>query len=419
MLHVNLIYNALALIGLPILAYYLYTFIIALLGFKNYEKYEKTLPKNRFAAVVAARNEAEVIGQLVDSLKATDYPEELLDIWVIPNNCDDNTGEVAQMHGANIYSPVGPIHSKGDALKEFFGYILNNHDLYDAFCVFDADNLVTSSFFNRMNDAIESGEKVAQGYRDAKNPKDSWISGSQSMFYWITNRFLNGSKRHYGLSAVLNGTGFMVTRDVIAENGFDTHTMTEDIEYSTQCILKGERIAFIREAVTYDEHPVTFNTSWKQRKRWSTGILQTFYSYSPKLFREFIKTKKFIYLDMILYLVAPYFQVIGAVYAVICALIYAVVSISTGILSPALEGLILANGLALLIVPLYTAFVVKFEKHKLSDCQPITYGAFWWFITSWIFINIEVFFNPIKTWEPIEHNHAVSLSELEIANSTD
>lgn len=410
------IYNSLTIIGIPILLYFIYFGIVGIIGFRKYEKFEKTTPKNKFTAVIAARNESNVIGELIDSIKNTNYPNELLDVWVIPNNCTDNTEGVAREHGAKIYNPKGEIHSKGEALKEYFDYILNTED-YDAFCIFDADNLVDPDFFNRMNDVIESGEEIAQGYRESKNPKDSWISGSQTIFYWITNRFLNGSKRNLGMSAVLNGTGFMVKSDLLREMGFDTFTMTEDIEFSTQCILKGHRIAFVSEAKIYDEHPIDFKTSWNQRKRWSTGIIQVLYNYSDDLFKKFKETKKWIYFDMILYLVAPYFQVLGICYTIATLLIYGLISNYVGYMVSSFSFSIFINLIGIVLCFLYCLFITKLEHHKLSSCIKDAYIGFWWFMMSWTFINIQVFFRPITTWEPIEHNRAVSLTELQTAQA--
>lgn len=130
-----------------------------------------------------------VIGNLIDTLKSQNYPEELLDVYVLPNNCTDNTEEVSLEHGAKVFHCSSKVHSKGAALEEFFDDTFANNDVYDAFCIFDADNLVDPGFFIAMNNAMCSGETIAQGYRDSKNPADSWISGCQSIFYWTLNRF--------------------------------------------------------------------------------------------------------------------------------------------------------------------------------------------------------------------------------------
>ena len=58
--------------------------------------------KRRYAAVISARNEEAVIGELIESLKDQDYPPELLDIYVVADNCTDNTAACARRAGAVV-----------------------------------------------------------------------------------------------------------------------------------------------------------------------------------------------------------------------------------------------------------------------------------------------------------------------------
>ena len=77
----------------------------------------KSEDRCRIAAVIAARNEEAVIGDLVRSLKAQHYPAELFDIYVIPNSCTDRTGQTAKSAGATILRCSEPVSTKGDALR--------------------------------------------------------------------------------------------------------------------------------------------------------------------------------------------------------------------------------------------------------------------------------------------------------------
>ena len=168
--------------------YMLYFGAVALFGFKKRRAVPRTAPKTRFACVAAARNEEAVIANLVHSLRRQNYPPELFDIIVAPNNCTDGTARAAQAAGAMLYAPQGEIHSKGDVLRE----VVENVVLaggYDAMCVFDADNLVHPDFLARMNDAVCAGHVAVQGFRDSKNPEQSAISGCYSICYWMLNRF--------------------------------------------------------------------------------------------------------------------------------------------------------------------------------------------------------------------------------------
>ncbi len=402
--------------GLPFLLYAGYYGVLGLMGLNKYNKFTKHAPKNKLCAVVAARNESMVIGNLIDTLKAQSYPEELRDIYVLPNNCTDNTAEVAAKHGAKIFNCSSKVRSKGAALNEFFTYALENED-YDAFCVFDADNLVDSEFFSVMNNVLCDGETIAQGYRDSKNPGDSWISGSQSIFYWVLNRFLNLSRHNLGLSAALNGTGFMVAAEVLQDGGFNTFSLTEDIEFTTQSIIKGRRVAWVPEAKTYDEHPLTFDVSWKQRKRWSTGTIECFNHYAPILWKTYKKTHRFACLDMILYLSAPLVQVLSAIMGIITGVALVVLLVQTHFMH-----LHLIVSMILLVFSIgwsvfFCGAVVLLENHKLSQINPKSFFTFWFWLMSWTIINMICIVSPIKTWEPIAHTKSVSLSQINLSNN--
>ncbi len=77
-------------------------FYIPVAWFKKDAPHREPSP-HRIAVLIAARNEQSVIGNLIDSVKAQDYPTELVDVFVVADNCTDLTGSVAGAHGANVY----------------------------------------------------------------------------------------------------------------------------------------------------------------------------------------------------------------------------------------------------------------------------------------------------------------------------
>ena len=128
-------------VGAALSVYTLYFGVIALRGLvRRAPAFARSAPQKRIACVVAARNEAAVIGPLVDSLLAQDYPRALFEVIVAPNNCTDDTEAVAAAHGARIFRPTGPIRSKGDVLAQVVDEVVLKEN-FDAMCVFDADNL--------------------------------------------------------------------------------------------------------------------------------------------------------------------------------------------------------------------------------------------------------------------------------------
>ena len=306
--------------GILLLCYNLYFLLIALFGAAKKEK-EKPLvhqkPQTRFLCVAAARNEEAVIGYLTESLMAQSYPKELFTVMVAPNNCTDNTAEVAKQHGAELFIPKGEIHSKGEVLTQVADDMLVKKE-YDAICVFDADNLVDADFLSRMNDSIVLGAEVVQGFRDSKNPNQSAVSGWYSIAYWLLHRFYNCSRSALGLSALINGSGFVVTRSLLERmDGWHTTTMTEDYEFSAQCVCAGASVKYVPQAIVYDEQPITFSQSWNQRRRWTTGSLQSFCQYHRKLMSYAVLHRSRAALDMYITFLTPLTQLAGII---LCAL---------------------------------------------------------------------------------------------------
>ena len=243
--------------------------------------------QHKFLTIIPAHNEEAVVGNLIKSLNEQEYPKELYDVYVIADNCTDKTEKIAKTMGANVFVRTEndpKKKTKGAALKLFLDKMLSNPKMdYDAFCVFDADNIVDKNFLKAMNKHISQGEDVVQGYRDIKNPTDSWIAAGYAIYYWTMNRFYHLARYNAGLSPLINGTGFMVKFDCIRETGWDTNTLTEDIEFSLKRIILGKKLGWATDAICYDEQPVKFKPSWSQRSRWTVGHIQCLKEYTHAL----------------------------------------------------------------------------------------------------------------------------------------
>ena len=251
--------------------FWVYQFIISVTSLIKFK--EKPLlidKKHRFIIALPANNEETVIGNLINSLKMQDYDKDLFDIYVIADNCTDNTAKIARENGAIVYERFDETKkTKGYALNWFLSKMKVKKDDYDALLVFDADNIVDKNFLNVMNKKLCQGEVLVQGYRDIKNPTDTWVSGGYAIFYWTMNRLYHLARYNMGLSPLINGTAFMVKWDMLIDEGWNTKTLTEDIEFALINISKGVKLGWAKDAIVYDEQPLTFKQSWKQRERWS------------------------------------------------------------------------------------------------------------------------------------------------------
>lgn len=183
---------AAALLGAGITLWGSYYLLVGLMSWRRPMEYGRHPASTRFAVLVPARNEELVVGSLINTLLMQDYPPELYDIWVVPNQCTDHTALAARRFGAHVLECTVPVKSKGEVLR--FAWERLAHRGYDAVCVFDADNLADPQFLREMNNAYRAGARVAQGFRDSKNPYDSVVSGCYSIYYWMMDRLHNGGR---------------------------------------------------------------------------------------------------------------------------------------------------------------------------------------------------------------------------------
>lgn len=366
--------------------------------------------QNRFMAIIPAHNEAAVVANLVESLKNQNYPKELYDIYVIADNCTDNTAEVAKNAGAIVYERFDETKkTKGFALQWFLAQKIEEDAPYDALCVFDADNIADENFLKAMNKKLCQGENVVQGYRDIKNPTDNWITAGYAIFYWTMNRFYHYARYNIGLSPLLNGTGFMVRFDVIKPTGWDTKTLTEDIEFSLKNIIEGRRLGWATDAIVYDEQPTGFKQSWSQRSRWTVGHIQCLKEYTGLLATAVKEKKTLMNFDGLLYMLGsiPMF-VITLVLLLINFVIYA----AQGMTTMELVINILRYLIPTFLLPILTAvLIMAMDKRPI---KPMLKGLLFYplFLGSWLLINFKCLFKRETKWEKIEHVRDIKINEV-------
>ncbi|MCI6869128.1 MAG: glycosyltransferase family 2 protein [Selenomonadales bacterium] len=297
----------------------LYYFVIGFFGLWRFKEEKVTEAVKKLAVIVAAHNESAVIGQLVANLKDLRYPKELYDIYVIADNCSDNTAEIAREAGAIVCERTHPTKkSKGYALEWMFERIFEMKDKeYDAVVVFDADNLVHPDFLMEMNHHLCKGSKIIQGYLDAKNPYDTWVAGTFAIAFWVIDHVSHLAKTNIGLSAVLGGTGMCITTDVIREQGWRATCLVEDMEFTMKSLATGIKTTWAHDAIVYDEKPLTFMQSWRQRKRWAQGQFDVAHRFIPKMLKEGIKQRKPYIWDGCIYLLQPHFLMISTFFIII------------------------------------------------------------------------------------------------------
>lgn len=292
----NIMLKINSIIGIIIFIMLSYKSIYYLIGLFFTRKFKPAKKQHKYGIVIAARNEEKVIGHLIDSIKKQDYPQELLTIFVVADNCTDKTAQVAKKKGAIVYERFDNNHrTKGYALEFLFDNIEKDYkrSSFDGFFVFDADNLLKKNYITKMNDAFDSGVKIVTSYRNTKNFDENWIASTYAI-HWLRSIRMNHRTRSFlHLATNIQGTGFLFAPELI-EEGWHYTSLTEDRAFTADAVVKGYEITYQDEAEFYDEQPTDIKIVFRQRLRWSKGHLLAFVETGPKLFANIFLGKLFV-----------------------------------------------------------------------------------------------------------------------------
>ncbi len=261
--------------------------------FKKDKLYPIAKTNHRYGFIISARNEEIVIGNLIDSIFKQDYPKDLFHVFVVADNCTDNTAKVAREHGAIVYERFNEEErGKSFAIDYLFKNIEKDYkDLnIEAYIIFDADNLLDGNYTKEMNKAFDAGNKVVTSFRNSKNFDTNWITAGSAFLFLREARFVHHSRNILNTSTYVSGTGFLIDAEIIRKNGgWIHHTMIEDIEFSTDYISQGGYIAYQPTSIFYDEQPSTLKATWNQRMRWCRGTHHVFSLYFHKVLKGILK----------------------------------------------------------------------------------------------------------------------------------
>lgn len=372
---------------------------------------------HRYAVMLSARNEEQVIGHLIDTIKGQDYPSELVDIYVVADNCTDKTYQLVLDKGCYAYERFNKEYvGKGYALDFLFKKLFDKvgTDYYDGYFIFDADNLLDKHYISEMDKCFSEGHRIITSYRNSKNYGDSWISAGYALWFIREAKYLNNPRFLLNTSCAVSGTGFLVHRDIIKrQNGWKHFLLTEDIEFSIDNVIQGEKVAYCHTAMLYDEQPVKFKTSWRQRLRWSKGFLQVIRNYGIKLISGVLHFKGFSCFDMLMTISPAFFLTVTNFAINTGALIYTLICRQELIL-PVLAGIaytVLSAYLLLFVVGIITGISEWDKIYCSTPMKILSFFTFPIFILTYIPISIQALFTKVE-WKPIEHTRDMSMNDI-------
>ncbi|MEK5640931.1 MULTISPECIES: glycosyltransferase family 2 protein [Paenibacillus] len=390
-----------------------YQFVFSILGLYRKKRKQHFEPTKSFAVLVAAHNEEQVVGALMENLKQLNYPKELYDVFVICDNCTDGTARIVREHGMNACVRTNNnLRGKGYAIEWMLKELWAMPRQYDAVVMFDADNLADTNFLREMNDDLCSGARVIQGYIDTKNPEDSWITAAYGISYWYINRLWQLSRHNMNMANFLGGTGMCFETNLLKEMGWGATSLVEDLEFTMRSVKRGVYPKFNYDAKVFDEKPLTFKASARQRLRWMQGHFTVARRYFFPLIWQSIKERSIVKLDLALY---------GAnVYIVLLTFL---MTATIWVDNTFFDGPNIANLYGYL--PLWLSFVAiganVFTFLAAMILEKVTFKKVYLYLVlfpiyliSWYPITFYAFFTQNnKQWSHTQHTRVVRLEEVQ------
>ncbi len=395
---------------------YAFQFIYLVVPFVKKLPAHKETKMHRYAIVVCARNEENVISNLVESIKKQDYPADLISVVLVADNCTDKTADVGRTLGITVYERFDEDKiGKGYALEFGLSKLVEDfgEDYFDAFIVFDADNILTETFVTEINKTYSDGYEVITCYRNSKNYGDSWLSAGTGMWFLRDSKYLNGSRMRIGACPQVSGTGFLFSNGIRKEyGGWPFHTLTEDYEFTCYSVIRGKKFGYCEEARFYDEQVSGFMQSWNQRLRWCKGGLQSFVMFWKQLGRGLFSRKFVACYDMIMSIAPAYFLSIIACFVNIigCAILLCT---GHGVIETMMPfAALAASAYGLVLIHSAVTTITEWKHIETTTFKKILYTfTFPFFMMTFVPIAFVAIFKKNVSWKHIQHKSIANKKE--------
>ena len=373
---------------------------------------------HKYAILIAARNESRVIGELLDSINSQDYPSELLDVFVVADNCTDDTAEVARRHGATAFVRFNQYKvGKGYALNFAFKQIEDSCgiDYYEGYLVFDADNVLDEHYVREINTVFDNDYRVVTSYRNSKNLGYNWISAGYGLWFLRESKYLNGARMICKTSCAISGTGFLVSSEIIKnDGGWKYNLLTEDIEFTVDKVIHGEVIGYCESAILFDEQPVDLKVSWNQRMRWTKGFYQVMRRYGFGMLRGCLSGRRFQCFDMLATIAPATLLTLSLVLLNFFAMIYGLAFDNNAIVMTAVYD-IWVSFRNIYLTLFFFGLITMISERKQIYCKTLKKVQYLFtfpiFMITYLPIAIAALFKKV-TWEPVRHTFVQKVSEI-------
>jgi cellulose synthase/poly-beta-1,6-N-acetylglucosamine synthase-like glycosyltransferase len=236
-------------------------------------------------------NERYVVERLLAAAAAVDYPRERLEIQLLDDSTDETTdlavSKVAELRAMGI----DVVHVRRADRAGFKAGALQaglERARGEFLAVFDADFVPPPSILRDLIPRFQDpGVGVVQARWQHLNRSYSLLAQAQAIS--LDGHFLIEHAARAGGDRFLNFNGTAgVLRKACVEDagGWQSDTLTEDLDLSYRAQLRGWRFVFAPDVECPAELPVEMNAFKAQQHRWVKGSIQVARKLLPKVWRS-------------------------------------------------------------------------------------------------------------------------------------
>ncbi|MBV9412883.1 MAG: glycosyltransferase [Acidimicrobiia bacterium] len=218
--------------------------------------------------IIPAYNEAETIAETVDSILRQTV--RVRHVIVVDDGSSDDTGARARSLGVTVLRPDANTGSKAGAQNAALVHVDTEFTL-----AVDADTTLEDDAIERLLAAVDSPNVAsACGFVVPRRIRSTWERG-RYVEYLFGFGFYKRTQDFYRRPLISSGCFSLYrTRDLMSAGGWQTRTLTEDVDLTWTFYEAGRDVRFVSDAVCYPIEPSSYRLMCTQLRRWAHGFVQ-------------------------------------------------------------------------------------------------------------------------------------------------
>lgn len=236
-------------------------------------------------------NEQHVVVRLLNAVTALDYPKRRLHIQILDDSTDATSlivaQEVARLQAQGFWiDHVQRTHRDGYKAGALAYGLQKTDSPYVA--IFDADFVPPPDFLRRTLPYLMQHPRrgVVQTRWGHLNSDASWLTRAQRLA--IDMHFVIEQTARHAAHWFLpfNGSGGVWRTACIRDaGGWQSDTLTEDLDLSYRAQLRGWQVVYLPEVIVPGELPPQLAAYRQQQARWAMGSVQCLHRLAPQLWQ--------------------------------------------------------------------------------------------------------------------------------------